>query len=233
MSARRAILFISCFASTSYKSSAFRSTLLTMAHAEDSWETPDAWKALEKLPGATATLGAGCYWGTEKFYAKNFAKKYPGSILGAAVGFMAPGAAKANPSYQEVCSGTTGHVEVVQIKFDETKASYEDVIRFFYEFHDPTTLNRQENDAGTQYSSVIYTYGPEQADIARKVTKEVQDLLTAGQRLGYKNHEVHTAVIPATTFYPAHAEHQRYLEANPNGYCNHRIRFTWEALKKS
>lgn len=97
-----------------------------------------------------ATFGAGCYWGTEKFYATEFASKYPDAILGTSVGFMHPDqAARPNPTYREVCSSKTGYVEVAHILFDNKKVDYEELVKFFYTFHDPTTINRQGNDRGT------------------------------------------------------------------------------------
>jgi len=106
-----------------------------------------------------ACFGAGCYWGTEKYFAKNFEKQFPGSILGTSVGFMNPDKnAPPNPEYEEVCDGTTGYVEVAYIMFDNTKATYEQVVRHFFTFHDPTTNERQGNDAGSQYTSAIFYY---------------------------------------------------------------------------
>lgn len=97
-----------------------------------------------------ATFGAGCYWGTEKFFCTDFAQMYPDAILGTSVGFMSPNPnAMKNPTYRQVCSGETGHVEVLHILYDSNKVSYEEMVKFFYTFHDPTTKNRQGNDAGT------------------------------------------------------------------------------------
>ena len=90
-----------------------------------------------------ATVGAGCYWGTEKYYVKDFQKKHPGALLGYAVGFMsAEPDAPVRPSYREVCSGTTGHVEVFHMRFDNRKCTYEDICKHLFTFHDPTTLNK-------------------------------------------------------------------------------------------
>lgn len=135
-----------------------------------------------------------------------------------------------NPTYREVCSGSTGHVEVLQIKFDPAVVAYEDLLKFFFSFHDPTTLNRQGNDAGTQYASAIFVHTPEQREIAQKVKAEVQSLLDKGGKLPYEGGKVATSIAEATTFYPAHEEHQNYLLKNPGGYCNHRIRFNWADL---
>ena len=96
-----------------------------------------------------ATLGAGCYWGTEKFLINDFNKKFPGSIDNGVVGFM--GGAKKYPTYREVCSGKTGHVEVYDMEYDGKESTYENMLRFFFSFHDPTTIDRQGNDRGSQY----------------------------------------------------------------------------------
>lgn len=89
-----------------------------------------------------ACFGAGCYWGTEKFFFKDFNKSFPGSIIAGAVGFMGPSTAKANPTYREVCSGQTGHVEVYDLEFTGGADVYEKLVRHFFKFHDPTTMNR-------------------------------------------------------------------------------------------
>lgn len=181
--------------------------------------------------GATqrAGFGAGCYWGTEKYFRYNFQKKYPklGKITQGAVGFMGPESAPANPTYREVCSGETGHVEVYDFEFQGGAEYYERLVKFFFQFHDPTTANRQGNDRGTQYASVIYCYNDEQFEIATRVKKELQHLLKTN-KLGkvYQGTTVTTAILKSTTFYSAHEEHQDYLTINPNGYCNHRMRFS-------
>jgi peptide-methionine (S)-S-oxide reductase len=115
---------------------------------------------------STLALGAGCYWGTEKFVVTDFQKLFPGSIGEAKVGFMSPDRdAKKNPDYREVCSGTTSHVEVLNIVLNNpTPELFEELMKFFFMFHDPTTKNRQGDDAGTQYASEIYqAYSKKQA----------------------------------------------------------------------
>ena len=117
---------------------------------------------------ATATFGAGCYWGTEKWYAKEFVKAWDapeGAEHATSGGIMCgrPEGCKRDPTYREVCSGSTGHVEVCQVKYDPGKTSYERLAKHFFTFHDPTTKNRQGNDAGTQYASVIFAHDPEQS----------------------------------------------------------------------
>ena len=123
----------------------------SLQNASNSWtHNPSGNKRL-------ATFGAGCYWGTEKYFCTEFAEQHPGAILSANVGFMSPNPkAIKDPSYEQVCSGRTGHIEVVHFQYDSSKCTYQDMVKFFYTFHDPTTLNRQGYDSGTQYSSVIF-----------------------------------------------------------------------------
>jgi peptide-methionine (S)-S-oxide reductase len=180
-----------------------------------------------------ACFGAGCYWGTEKFFRHDFAKKYidMGNIHEGKVGFMGPADAPKNPSYRDVCTGATGHVEVYDFEFSGGNNYYRELVKYFFQFHDPTTLNRQGNDRGTQYASVIYCYTDEQVEIAKSVKEELQELINSGKIKGYKEKVVTTDIRRSTKFYPAHQEHQDYLMQNPNGYCNHRIRFgLWPQL---
>jgi peptide-methionine (S)-S-oxide reductase len=180
---------------------------------------------------STFALGAGCYWGTEKFIVKDFQKQFPGSIKDAKVGFMSPDKdAMKNPSYRQVCSGSSGHVEVLTVELNNPEL-FEELIRFFFTFHDPTTLNRQGNDAGTQYASVIFCSDAEQTKIATKVKDELQQLVGGGKITSYTDGTIHTGIVDYTEFYPAHDEHQEYLAKNPSGYCNHRYRFKgWPEL---
>lgn len=184
-----------------------------------------------------ACFGAGCYWGTEKFFFHVFGKNtdHGGAILNGKVGFMGPKDAPANPTYKEVCSGYTGHVEVYDCEYTGGAAYYEKMVRFFFQMHDPTTAGRQGGDTGTQYSSVIYCYEPEQTEIAKKVIAELQALLDKGElSYAYQEKTVTTEVKESTIFYPAHDEHQDYLSVYINGYCNHRVRFqAWPALEDS
>mmetsp|Transcript_39475 Transcript_39475/g.72821 ORF Transcript_39475/g.72821 Transcript_39475/m.72821 type:complete len:188 (-) Transcript_39475:170-733(-) len=175
----------------------------------------------------TLALGAGCYWGTEKYVKKNFQKIHPGSIKSAKVGFMSPDPnAMKNPTYRQVCSGSTGHVEVLWVELNDPEAHFEELVKFFFQFHDPTTLNRQGNDAGTQYASYVFVSDDEQEKIAKKVVEELQGFLDSGKirKNTFSEGRVNTAIAKTTTFYEAHEEHQEYLAKNPNGYCNHRIR---------
>jgi peptide-methionine (S)-S-oxide reductase len=167
-------------------------------------------------------------------YAKNFQEdwntKGDGAVLATAVGFMGPPGVKPDPTYREVCSGTTGHVEVCQIRYDASKTSAEDLMCHLFTFHDPTTANRQGNDSGTQYASVIFVHDEEQRKVAEKTVKKVQSALEKGKITPYMyaTKKVTTKIEDATTFYPADEAHQKYLEKKPAGYCNHRRRFKWE-----
>jgi peptide-methionine (S)-S-oxide reductase len=126
-----------------------------------------------------AAFGAGCYWGTEKYFRHDFGKKNTvlGEILDGNVGFMGPADSPDNPNYKEVCGGYTGHVEVYEFGYSGGPAYFEALVRFFFQFHDPTTLKRQGNDVGTQYASVIYCSDEGQVVIAEKVKAELQVLL--------------------------------------------------------
>lgn len=167
--------------------------------------------AASKAGAELATFGAGCFWGTEKFFRKQFGT----NLLSALVGYMG-GASKS--SYEQVCTGTTDHAEVLQVSYEPTKVNYADLVRFFFRMHDPTTLNRQGNDRGSQYRSVIFTHTNEQQKIAEQVRDEVQ---ASGKIKG----QIVTQIQPAKglQFFEGEPYHQRYLEENPGGYCNHRL----------
>lgn len=163
---------------------------------------------LEPSPTGTeiAYVAMGCFWGAErKFY------ELPGAVS-TAVGYQ--GGYTSNPSYEEVCTGSTGHAEVVKIVFDPLKVSYEDILRVFYENHDPTQGFRQGGDIGTQYRSAIYFLNPEQERSAREVTGAYEEKL---RLMGFGS--ITTEITSAGPFYYAEEYHQQYLEANPNGYC--------------
>jgi peptide-methionine (S)-S-oxide reductase len=153
-----------------------------------------------------AVFGMGCFWGAErKFW------QAP-SVYTTAVGYA--GGLTPNPTYEEVCSGRTGHAEVVLVVFDTAQTSYEEMLRVFWENHDPTQGMRQGNDMGTQYRSAIYTFDDEQRDAAQASRVRFQtELRKAG--LG----EITTEVAPAGPFYYAEPYHQQYLAKHPNGYC--------------
>jgi len=153
-----------------------------------------------------AVFGMGCFWGAERIF-----WKLPG-VFTTAVGYA--GGITPNPTYHEVCSGRTGHAEVVLVVYDPAVISYEQLLGAFFEGHDPTQGMRQGNDVGTQYRSAIYTTSPEQAALAGKVKARFQDSLKTA---GYG--DITTEIAPAGEFYYAEPYHQQYLEANPGGYC--------------
>jgi peptide-methionine (S)-S-oxide reductase len=163
--------------------------------------------SLEPPAGAeVAMFGLGCFWGAErKFWTM------PG-VVTTSVGYA--GGYTPNPTYQEVCSGRTGHTEVVRVAFDPKRVRYEDLLRVFWESHDPTQGMRQGNDVGTQYRSAIYTYDGVQARAAEAARDAYQKALTAA------GHDaITTEILPAPPFYYAEDYHQQYLAKNPAGYC--------------
>jgi peptide-methionine (S)-S-oxide reductase len=158
-------------------------------------------------PGlGTATFGMGCFWGAEKLF-----WQAPG-VHSTAVGYA--GGYTPNATYEEVCSGWTGHAEVVRVIFDPRLTSYESLLRIFWENHDPTQGMRQGNDAGTQYRSTIHTYTDAQLLAAEASRDAFQTMLRAA---GYG--EITTEIREAPEFYLAEDYHQQYLAKNPHGYC--------------
>jgi len=152
-----------------------------------------------------ATFGAGCFWGVEAAF-----RQIKG-VKATAVGYM--GGKLNDPTYQDVCTDRTGHAEVVQVEYDPSDLSYEDLLRVFWENHDPTTLNRQGPDTGTQYRSVIFYHTPEQ-EAAAKASKEA--LAKSGR---YKRPIV-TEIVPAPEFWRAEDYHQQYLEKRGLAHCH-------------
>lgn len=153
----------------------------------------------------TATLGGGCFWCLEAVYQE---MKGVESVVSGYMGGRLP-----NPTYQQVCGGNTGHVEVVQVTFDSGVVSYGDVLDVFFAIHDPTTKNRQGNDVGEQYRSVIFYHSEAQKQAAEAKIRELE-----AQHLW--SNPVVTALEPAATFYRAEDYHQNYYRDNPNqGYC--------------
>src|SRR5438128_8174128 len=154
-----------------------------------------------------AVFGLGCFWGAErKFW------ELGDAVYTTAVGYA--GGHTKNPTYEETCSGRTGHTEAVLVVFDPAQTSYEELLRLFWENHDPTQGMRQGNDAGTQYRSAIYTDGPKQLAAAGASRDAFQRELS---RAGYG--EITTEIAPAGEFYYAEPYHQQYLQKNPMGYC--------------
>ena len=152
-----------------------------------------------------ATLGAGCFWCVDTLF-----RELRG-VTSVVSGYA--GGTRANPSYEQVCTGATGHAEVVQITFDPQQISYHDLLEVFFSVHDPTTLNRQGADVGTQYRSVIFAHSPEQRMTAEQTIAEVN-----AQKIW--DDPIVTQVVDAAPFYPAEDYHQNYYTKNPNqGYC--------------
>ncbi len=158
-----------------------------------------------------AYLAAGCFWGLERIY-----WRMPG-VWTTAVGYM--GGHTPNPTYEETCTARTGHAEAVLVVFDPAVVGYEALLKEFWENHDPTTLNRQGNDVGTQYRSAMYPTTPEQAAVAQASAQRYQAALTAKGH-GRISTEIRDAA-DAGAFYYAEDYHQQYLHKNPFGYCNH------------
>ena len=153
-----------------------------------------------------ALFGLGCFWGAERKFWQ------PSGVYTTAVGYAA--GSTPNPTYREVCSGLTGHNEVVRVVFDPGIISYEDLLRVFWESHDPTQGMRQGNDVGTQYRSGIYYYSEDQRRAAERTRETFQEAL---RHAGYG--PVTTELLPAPEFYYAEEYHQQYLAKNPGGYC--------------
>lgn len=161
----------------------------------------------------TAILAGGCFWGMQ-----DLIRKMPG-VKDTTVGYC--GGDSANPGYKDVCTGKTGHAESIKIDFDPETISFRQLLEFFFQIHDPTSLNRQGNDIGTQYRSAIFTLSKEQQITARDLISELEqgDIYPS---------EIITEVIPAGDFYPAEENHQDYLEKFPDGYTCHFIRPDWK-----
>lgn len=152
-----------------------------------------------------ATLAGGCFWCLEAVYEL---LRGVDSVTSGYAGGQVP-----NPSYEAVCTGRTGHAEVVQIEFDPDEITYQDLLDIFFTIHDPTTLNAQGPDHGTQYRSAIFTHSPEQAAVAGSTIREVDAAGVWGNKLV-------TEVVPLDVFYPAEEYHQHYFTRNPyQGYC--------------
>jgi len=165
----------------------------------------------------TAILGGGCFWCTEAVY-----REVKG-ITSVESGYM--GGHVAQPSYEQVCVGDTGHAEVVKLAFDPTVISYRDLLEIFFTIHDPTTLNRQGNDVGTQYRSVIYYQSPQQEAMARQVVAEMAHVWDA---------PIVTELAPAQAWYKAEDYHQDYFSQHPlQGYCAFVVAPKVEKFKKT
>ncbi len=153
----------------------------------------------------TATLGGGCFWCVEAVY------REAQGVTSVVSGYM--GGRKPNPTYQDVCSGTTGDVEVVQVTYDSAQIRFREVLEIFFATHDPTTLNQQGNDIGTQYRSVIFYHSPEQRLVAEELIRELSTKKAFAD-------PIVTAIEPASEFYQAEDYHQQYFENHPSQpYC--------------
>jgi len=157
----------------------------------------------------TATLAGGCFWGMDEIL-----RQIPG-VISTRVGYT--GGSKADPNYREVCTGATGHAEAIEIVFDPAKLSYEELLGYFFRMHDPTTLNRQHNDMGTQYRSAIFAHSDAQQRTAEKVKAEANSS-------GKFKRPIVTEINRASKFWPAEDYHQQYLVKNPGGYNCHVLR---------
>ncbi|KAK5656956.1 hypothetical protein OQA88_3478 [Cercophora sp. LCS_1] len=167
----------------------------------------------------TATVAAGCFWGVEHLYRKHFSSR---GLYSARVGYI--GGDTTNPSYRAVCSGATGHAEATQLVYDPTKITYAQLLEFFYRMHDPTTVNQQGPDRGTQYRSGIFYHNAQQEEIAREITKKVNEQWWGGK--------VVTEILPAKEWWDAEDYHQLYLDNNPGGYeCPSHFLRTFPELK--
>jgi peptide-methionine (S)-S-oxide reductase len=160
-----------------------------------------------EFPGMeTATFAMGCFWGAErKFW------EAPG-VVSTSVGYA--GGATPNPTYEEVCSGRTGHAEVVRVVFDPSRTTYEDMLRLFWENHDPTQGMRQGNDRGTQYRSAVY-WNDESQRVAAEASKAAYQARLSAAEFG----DITTEIAKAGPYYFAEGYHQQYLAKNPDGYC--------------
>ncbi len=153
----------------------------------------------------TATFAGGCFWGMEKVFGELK------GVVSTRVGYT--GGAVKQPTYEMVCSGNTGHAEAIEINYDPSRISYEDLIEFFFTHHNPTTLNRQGNDVGTQYRSAVFYHTPAQQASALRA----KEALNAS---GAFRSPIVTTIEPAGEFFPAEDYHQKYLKKNPHGYCD-------------
>lgn len=150
-------------------------------------------------------LGMGCFWGAERVFWQL------DGVVSTSVGYA--GGYTPNPTYEEVCTGHTGHTEVVRVVFDSDKLSLQELLKTFWEKHDPTQGMRQGNDRGTQYRSAIYVFDDQQMQVALQSKRDYQALL------GAQHDKITTEVLPASNYYYAENYHQQYLAKNPDGYC--------------
>jgi methionine-S-sulfoxide reductase len=159
-----------------------------------------------------AVLAGGCFWGVEKLFSEL------DGVVDVINGYT--GGTISNPTYNDITTGVTGHAEAVEITYNPEKISYEEILKFFFKIHNPTTLNKQKNDTGTQYRSAIFYADAEQKNTAHNV-------IFAGNQSGVFGDAIVTTLEKLEKFYPAEEYHQNYLNKNPNGYTCHIIRNDW------
>ncbi len=157
-----------------------------------------------------ATFAAGCFWGVEELF------RHVDGVESTQVGYT--GGDFDNPQYNDVCSGRTGHAEAINLEYDPSKVSYEDLLMIFWNNHDPTTVNQQGPDIGEQYRSVVFYHNSEQETTAKKLKDKLQD--TAQKKFGKK---IVTQIVPAKKFYRAEEYHQQYLEKNNLAQCSSKL----------
>jgi len=160
-----------------------------------------------------ATFASGCFWGVEHIFLKHFPPSQNKGILKTAVGYTGGNPLVSNPDYKSVCTGATDHAEAVRIEFDPSIVTYAQLVEFFYRTHNPTTMNQQGNDTGSQYRSAIFYHSSTQEAIARQVTNEVQ-----AAHFTPRGKQIVTEIVPAKEWWDAEAYHQLYLFKNPSGY---------------
>jgi len=154
-----------------------------------------------------STFAAGCFWGVEALFLQTK------GVVSTEVGYT--GGKTENPTYEEVCSGTSGHAEAIQVEYDPSIITYKELLVLFWDNHNPTTINQQGPDIGEQYRSAVFFHNEEQESIAKQMMEKLQD--TAVQKFGNK---IVTQIVPATKFYRAEEYHQKYLEKHPERFCS-------------
>ncbi|KAH9917355.1 peptide methionine sulfoxide reductase MsrA [Amylocystis lapponica] len=169
-----------------------------------------------------ATFAAGCFWGVEHIFLQHYPIAQHKGILKTSVGYTGGKEDAANPDYRLVCTGTTDHAEALRIEFDPEVVKYDELVEFFYRTHDPTTLNSQGKDSGTQYRSAIFYHSPVQLEIAKRVTEEVQK-----KHIDPLGKKIVTQIVSAGPWWDAEDYHQEYLHKNPSGYQCPTHRLNW------
>ncbi|KAK0463151.1 peptide methionine sulfoxide reductase [Desarmillaria tabescens] len=182
------------------------------------------YRAFGSMGAATeiATFASGCFWGVEHIFLKHYPPSQGKGIIKTSVGYTGGKEAFQNPGYRDVCSGETGHAEAVKIEFDPAIVKYDELVEFFYRTHDPTTVNRQGADTGTQYRSAIFTHSPEQEEVAKRVTEQMQ-----AKHFTPKGKTIVTEILEAGPWWDAEEYHQLYLFKNPSGYQCPTHRLHW------